>query len=87
MVVGILSVKVIEILKLIVRMKKAGQQNYLDEDKYSLVISSTNIEDGHVLPLDCRGVSKQYQNIVNSVKYHCGDNYILEKLSVSYCQE
>ena len=56
---GISLDKVIEIAKLTVRMNKTGQQTYLNEDKESLVIASDDIEGGHGLPFDWRGVTKQ----------------------------
>ena len=68
-------------------MKKPGQQTYLNEDEESLVIASTDIEVFHGLPLDCRGVAQQFQNVVGDVNYRCGDNGILEKYSMGYFRE
>ena len=59
-------------------MKKSGHQTYLNEDKESLVVASDNIEGGHGLPLDCRGVFQQLQNAVKDTKYRCGDYDIQE---------
>ena len=60
-------------------MKKAGRQTYLNEDEESLVIVSTEIEGGHGLPLNCRGISNQFHNIVKAFNYRFIDHYILEK--------
>ena len=58
--VGAISLgKVISVVKLIVLMKKEGQQTYLNEDEDSLVIASANIEGGHGLTLDCTGLSHE----------------------------
>ena len=40
-------------------MKKAGQLNYLNEDKDSLLIAPDNIKGVHILPFDWRGVANQ----------------------------
>ena len=76
---GISPGKVREIVKLTVPTKKAGRRTYPNEGEESLVIVSADIEGGHGLPLDCRGVTNQLQNVVKAVKYRWGDNDILEK--------
>ena len=68
-------------------MQKPGQRTYLNEDKDSLVIASSKIEGGHRLPLDCRGVAHQLQNVVGAANYRCGDNGIIEKSSMRYFRE
>ena len=65
-------------------MKKPGQRTYQHEDEKSLVISSAYIEGGYGLLFDCRGVTKQLQNIVKSIKSWWCDNDILEKSSMWY---
>ena len=65
-------------------MKKSGRWTYLDEYKESLVISLAKIEGCRGLSLDYHGGVEQFQNAVNSVKYWCGDNNILEKSTMSY---
>ena len=52
-----------------------------------MVIVSAKVEGGHVLPFDCCGVAKQLHNMVNSIKYRCGDNNVLEKSSMRYFRE
>ena len=76
---GISPDKVIEIVKLTVQMIKSGQRNYLNEEEESLVISSSDIEGGHGLFFDCRGVSNKLKKIVKYIKYRCSYNNILEK--------
>ena len=68
-------------------MNKSSWQTYLHEEEESLVIASTDIEDYHVLPFEWRRVVNHFQNIVNSGKYRCGDNDILEKSSMIYFRE
>ena len=68
-------------------MKKSGRRTYLDEDKEALVVSSAKIEGGHGLPLDCCGVSKQFQNVINAVKSQYGDYNIQEEESLRYCRK
>ena len=70
---GISKGKVREIVKLIVQMKKAGQQTYLDEYDESLLVASYNIEGGHGLHLDFHSVSHQFKSIFKAVRYRCGD--------------
>ena len=45
-----------EVVKLTVKMKKAGKQTYLNEDQESLVISSADIEVVYGLPFDYHSV-------------------------------
>ena len=55
-------------LKLTGKINKSGQQTYPNKDKESLVLSSSDIEGGHFLPLDCCGVAQQLQNVIKSIK-------------------
>ena len=55
------------------KIKIARSRNYLNEDKESLVVASSNIESGRGLPLGCRGVVKKLQNVANATKAQYGD--------------
>ena len=68
-------------------MKKAGRRTYLNEDEESLVVASANIEGGHGLPLEYRGVAQHLQKISNASKAQCGDYDIKDKSSMRYFQE
>ena len=78
---------VIEILKLTVGMKKNGRPNYLNEDYQSLLISSADIEIVPGIPFECHGLAYQLQEVVEAVKFWCGNNNILPKSSIRYFQE
>ena len=68
----------IDIVKFTVQTKKAGRQNYLNEDEESLLVASAKIEGNRGLPLDCRAVAQQFQNFVKAVNYQCSDYNIKE---------
>ena len=54
-------------------MKKAGSPTYLSQDRESFMIESADIEDGHGLTLDSKGISDQLQCIIKSAKVWRGD--------------
>ena len=76
-----------EILNLTLQIKKSGLQTYMNEDEESLVVASAEIEGGDGLPLDCRGVAKQFQRFVKDNNSQCSDNNIQKQSSLSYFQE
>ena len=68
-------------------MNKSGPQTYLNEDKESLLVASSDIEGGHGLPFDCWGVAKQLLNVSKDIKYRCGYYGIKDKPPNSYFRE
>ena len=58
-------------------MHKIGCPTYLSNDKESLIVSATEIEGGHGLPLDSNSLLDQLQCVIKAVKCWCGDNEIL----------
>ena len=52
-----------------------------------MVIASAEIQGGHDLLCDFSVVANEFQKILKFVNYWCGDNNILEKLTMRYFRE
>ena len=51
------------------------------------MITSSEVEGGHRIPLDFLSVVHQLKNFVKATNYRCGDYNILEKSSMRYRRE
>ena len=62
-------------------MNKISRPTYLGSYKSSLVVAAADIEGVHGLILECNYLLVQLQYFIKSVKFCCGDNYILNNVT------
>ena len=62
-------------------MNKIVQPTYLSNEKESLIVSSTDIEGVHGIPLGINYILYQLQRDIKAFKLCCGDNYILDNVT------
>ena len=73
--------KVREIAGLLAPMNKTSCPTYHINDKEYLIVSASDIEGGHGLPLDSNYILWQLQHVLKAVNFWCGDNDIIKNVT------
>ena len=62
-------------------MNQIGLPTYLINDKEYLIVYNAEIKGGHGPLLESKYILYQFQSVVKAVKFCCGDNYIINKIT------
>ena len=49
-----------------------------------LIVAASDIEGGHDLPLESNYILEQLHIVIKAVKFWCGDNYIINNVTLNY---
>ena len=62
-------------------MNKIGRPTYLSNYKESLMVAAAYIEGGNCLPLDSTYILGHLKHVINSIKFWCGNNDIINNFT------